>query len=211
MDRAQGSGPDCTDEAAATDPAHLTREQADAIYTTALTWRLGGKTSACSTSTAVAASTATSTVESVTSSTSGEEIEITPARAGYVAAVIAKGRQMGIGDDGIVVALMTVLQESRLNMYANSGNAESLTLPHDAVGSDHDSVGLFQQRDPWGTTADRMDASTSAGLFFERLGPWMSAHPGAPAARRPRGVQVSAFPDAYDQWGGGGPGPGRGA
>lgn len=197
---AQGSGPDCTDEAAATDPAHLTREQADAIYTTALTWRLGGKTSACSTSTAVAASTATSTVESVTSSTSGEKIEITPVRAGYVAAVIAKGRQMGIGDDGIVVALMTVLQESRLNMYANSGNAESLTLPHDAVGSDHDSVGLFQQRDSWGTTADRMDASTSAGLFFERLGPWMSAHPGASRGEAAQGVQVSAFPDAYDQW-----------
>lgn len=174
----QGSGPDCTDEAATTDPVHLTREQADAIYTTALTWRLGGKTSACSTSTTVAASTATSTVESVTSSTSGEEIEITPARAGYVAAVIAKGRQMGIGDDGIIVALMTVLQESRLNMYANSGNAESLTLPHDAVGSDHDSV----------------------GLFFERLGPWMSAHPGASHGEAAQGVQVSAFPDAYDQW-----------
>lgn len=200
---ASGTGPDCAAETASADSARLTRDQADAIYTTALAWRLGRQTSTCSTSTtaqAAPAQAASSSVTSVNSTTSGEKIEITPTRAEYVSAIIARGRQAGISDDGIVVALMVVLQESRLNMYANSGDAESLTLPHDAVGSDHDSVGLFQQRASWGSTRDRMDASTSAGLFFDRLGPWMTSHPGASPAQAAQGVQVSAFPDAYEQW-----------
>ena len=197
-----GTGPDCTTETAQASTTHLTREQADRVYSTALSWRLGRKTSTCSTAKATSASSASasSSVESVSSSTSGETIEITPARAGYVSDVITKGKQAGINDDGILAALMTILQESRLNMYANSGNPESLELPHDAVGSDHDSVGLFQQRDFWGSTVDRMNAQTSAGMFFDRLGPWMADHPGASLGEAAQGVQGSNFPDAYDQW-----------
>ena len=193
---ASGTGPDCSDTPPA-DPVGLTREQADEVYSRALARRLGSTTGTCTTrSTAPVASS----VSSVASSTSGETIELTPTRAGYVSAVIDAGRRAGASDDGIVVALMVVLQESRLSMYANSSNPESLTLPHDAVGSDHDSVGLFQQRDSWGSTAERMDASTSAALFFERLVPWMEAHAGASLGQAAQGVQVSAFPDAYDQW-----------
>lgn len=192
-----GTGPDCAP--AATAPAettHLTRDQADQVYTTALTWRLGRGQATCSTTVSV---TASSTVGSV-ASTSGEKIEVTPVRAGYVAAVIAEGKRQGVSDNGILAALMTILQESRLRMLANPGNPESLALPHDDTGSDHDSVGLFQQRDFWGSTADRMDPTRSAALFFEHLVPWMAAHPGASLGQMAQGVQVSDFPDAYDQW-----------
>lgn len=195
-----GTGPDCSTETAQADSVHLTRQQADEVYSQALSWRMGVATSTCATTASAASATASTSVSSVASSTSGETIEITPTRAGYVSAVIDSGKQAGAKDDGIVVALMVVLQESRLNMYANSGNPESLALPHDAVGHDHDSVGLFQQRDSWGSTSDRMDASTSAKLFYDRLVPWMTAHPGASLGKAAQGVQVSAFPDAYSQW-----------
>ena len=176
----------------------LTREQADAVYTTALAWRLGTASQACTT-TAATTVTGDSSVTEIASA-SGEKIEITPIRAGYVAAIIEQGKRQGANDTAIIIALMTVLQESRLNMYANSNNPESLSLPHDTVGSDHDSVGLFQQRDSWGSTADRMDATRSAQLFFERLIPWMAAHPTVTPGQAAQGIQISAFPDAYDQW-----------
>lgn len=61
------------------------------------------------------------------------------------------------------------LAESNLLIFANEYNAESLRLPHDAVGHDHDSVGMFQQRVPsWGTTHDCMDPVISCHKFMDR-------------------------------------------
>jgi LysM repeat protein len=75
------------------------------------------------------------------------------------------------------IALMTALTESGLQMYANSNNPESLKLPHDRVGSDHGSVGLFQQQvggainstANWGTTAQCMDVQYATRRFLDRL------------------------------------------
>lgn len=67
------------------------------------------------------------------------------------------------------VAIVTGMQESSLRILANSGVPESLKLPHDGVGSDHDSVGIFQQRAGWGTVEDRMDAGKSADKFLHAL------------------------------------------
>jgi hypothetical protein len=75
------------------------------------------------------------------------------------------------------IALETALTESVLRMYANANNPESLRLPHDAVGSDHGSVGLFQQQvggarnstANWGTTAELMDAKASTKKFLDAL------------------------------------------
>lgn len=72
----------------------------------------------------------------------------------------------------------------------------SFSFPHDAVGSDHDSVGLFQQRQAgWGSIAERMNPFGSAKLFFNKLNTfnWRAMAPGAAAQR----VQVSAFPGRY--------------
>jgi hypothetical protein len=88
----------------------------------------------------------------------------------YALAVIEEGRRRGITPRGIQIALSVPFVESGWKMYANSTVPASLNLPHDAVGSDHDSVGLFQQRHPmWGPLEVLMDPAKSAGLFYDRL------------------------------------------
>lgn len=105
----------------------------------------------------------------------------------------------GDAADAAQIGLMTALVESGdpMKMYANNAVPESLKYRHDAVGSDHDSVGLFQQRDngAWGTVAQRMDPYESAKLFYRELSKfdWQSMEPGDAAQK----VQRSAFPDRY--------------
>ena len=105
----------------------------------------------------------------------------------------------GDAADAAQIGLMTALVESGdpMKMYANNAVPESLNYRHDAVGSDYDSVGLFQQRDngAWGTVAQRMDPYESAKLFYRELSKfdWQSMEPGDAAQK----VQRSAFPDRY--------------
>ena len=94
----------------------------------------------------------------------------------YATAIIGEGKRRNITRRGIEIALSTALVESGLKMYANAKVPESMSLPHDAVGSDAYSVGLFQQqvvKGPngwwWGDAATCMDPALSAGLFYERL------------------------------------------
>lgn len=91
-------------------------------------------------------------------------------RTRYGLAVLAEGRRRNITPRGIQIAYAVVYVESGWKMYANSKVPDSLAIPHDAVGSDYDSVGLFQQRCPmWGPARVLMDPSLSAGLFYDRL------------------------------------------
>jgi LysM repeat protein len=86
---------------------------------------------------------------------------------------LPRGQRKRIAD----IALETALTESGLRMYANVSNPESLKLPHDAVGSDHGSVGLFQQQvggavnstADWGSTSELMDPVISAKKFLNAL------------------------------------------
>lgn len=123
----------------------------------------------------------------------------------YARAIIAEGRRRGITPQGIKIALATTLVESNLVMYANAKVPESMALPHEAVGSDGMSVGLFQQQvrqGPsgnwwWGDARTCMDPTLSAGLFYDRLARLDYNHgdPGATA----QAIQQSAFPDRYGQ------------
>jgi hypothetical protein len=140
----------------------------------------------------------------------------------YALACIKEGQRLAITPRGIQIALCVELVETNLTMYANSNDPESLVknpddtdkYPHDAVGSDHMSSGLFQQQPPWGPLADRMDATKSATIFFTvDNGPGVrgltkirdgmgrlydyndtSRTPGFYAQK----VQGSQFPDRYD-------------
>lgn len=122
----------------------------------------------------------------------------------YARAIITEGQRRGITPKGIQIALTTALVESGLRMLANEADPPSLSFPHDDVGSDHQSVGLFQQQPWWGTIACRMDAACSAGQFYGGVGTNRGltdfdynsdAHsPGSYA----QSVQISKFPDAYD-------------
>ena len=111
--------------------------------------------------------------------------------------IIQVGRELGVPDYGIVIALATAMQESSLRNI-NWG--------------DRDSVGLYQQRPSsgWGTVEQIMDQAYATRLFF--------GGPQNPNKGKTRGlldiagwqnmaltdaaqrVQISAFPKAYAKW-----------
>lgn len=142
----------------------------------------------------------------------GEAVVMDEKKLGYAATAVHVAKQHSINENGMVAMLMTILQESTFNMYANSNVPASLNLPHDAVGSDHDSTGLYQQRGAavgwaWGPLESNMDVSRSTAAFLgvsdESTAPgltdvtgWETMHPGTLA----QSVQVSAYPTHYNQW-----------
>lgn len=128
----------------------------------------------------------------------------------HAATIVEVGRQRGVPEQGIRVALAVAAQESKFRNYANDGTGQlrpeqrdvnrSLNHPHDAVGRDHGSVNVFQQQYPWWGTLDQlMDPRYAAGKFFDTLVtvPGWEALPLTVAAQR---VQRSAFPNAYARW-----------
>jgi hypothetical protein len=58
--------------------------------------------------------------------------------------VVAVGKELRLPPRAWVVATAIAMAESRLHVLANAAVAESVALPHDGLGTDHDSVGLFQ-------------------------------------------------------------------
>lgn len=120
-------------------------------------------------------------------------------------AIISEGRRRGITPRGIEIAIATGLVESNLTVYANSKVPASLAIPHDAVGCDGFSVGVFQQQVVmgangwwWGDAATCMDPTLSAGLFYARLCRLDYNGPNSPGSYA-QAVQSSAFPDRYDE------------
>ena len=68
---------------------------------------------------------------------------------------------------------------------------------HSLPFGDRDSIGLFQQRDSWGSYAQRMNPVWASEQFIRKAvaqnRPWMSA------GQLAQDVQVSAYPERYDQ------------
>jgi hypothetical protein len=120
-----------------------------------------------------------------------------PGAGDYVGWIAKAAKDKGLPFAGAVVGVGTSLTEAGnpIKMWANNAVPESLKFPHDAVGSDHDSVGIFQQRPSWGSVADLMDPYKSAGLFYNALTAfdWQSM-PAGDAAQK---VQRSAYPAKY--------------
>ncbi|MEU5906949.1 hypothetical protein ABZ780_21565 [Micromonospora sp. NPDC047467] len=114
--------------------------------------------------------------------------------------IVDVGLELKMPRRALVVALATAMQESNLYNLASDVLPESTRYPHQGSGSDHDSVGLFQQRPSsgWGTVAELMRPSYAARAFYTALNEipgWqdMSVTSAAQA------VQISAYPDAYAQ------------
>ncbi|MFI7657356.1 hypothetical protein ACIBTW_00605 [Micromonospora parva] len=114
--------------------------------------------------------------------------------------IVDVGLEMKMPRRALVVALATAMQESNLYNLASDVLPESAQYPNQGSGSDHDSVGLFQQRPSsgWGTVAQLMRPSYAARAFYSALNEipgWqdMSVTSAAQA------VQISAYPDAYAQ------------
>ncbi|MET4053445.1 LysM repeat protein [Frigoribacterium sp. PvP054] len=143
------------------------------------------------------ATTATTVVASTSAAPLAVSATLTAEQAGNARTIISVGRQLGVGDRAIVVALAAAAQESSLR-----------NLDH----GDRDSLGLFQQRPStgWGTPAQLRDPVHATKLFFGGatnpnpgktrglldVRGWQSMSLTAAA----QAVQYSAFPDAYAKW-----------
>ena len=122
------------------------------------------------------------------------------------AVVINEGRRLRVPTQGIVIALAVANQESRFLNYANDGRGgdlapdqrgieRSLGLPHEAVGSDHGSLGVFQQQWPWwGAMSDLMNPAQAAGKFYRALLDGVGMGSRMPVTVAAQRVQRSAFP-----------------
>ncbi|GIJ40528.1 M23 family metallopeptidase [Micromonospora andamanensis] len=138
----------------------------------------------------------------VTSLPDGEAPDVgkwSGAQVANATVIVTVGRGRQIPARGYVIALATAMQESTLRNLANSGVPESLALPHEGVGSDHDSVGLFQQRPGWGSVRDRMTPSYAATKFYEvlaRVDGWERMR----LTDAAQAVQRSGYPEEYQKW-----------
>ena len=116
-------------------------------------------------------------------------------QAANVAVIVSVVAGRGLPTRVARICLITVLAETL---------ARNLGYGDDAGP---DSCGMYQQRDPWGPRADRLDPAKSTAMFLDGGATagtdgllsfdWQSMDDGAAAQR----VQRSAFPDRYNQFG----------
>lgn len=124
-------------------------------------------------------------------------VDLSPEQAANAALIIRIGRELGVSDRGIAIALATGMVESGLR---------------NLDGGDRDSLGIFQQRPStgWGAPSQIQDADRSTRVFY--------GGPHDPNGQVTRGlldipgwetmsftsaaqaVQISAYPDRYGQW-----------
>ncbi|MDF2554622.1 MAG: LysM repeat [Microbacterium sp.] len=124
-------------------------------------------------------------------------LELDAEQIGNAQLIIRIGRELGVSDRGIVIALGTAMQESWLR---------------NLDWGDRDSQGLFQQRPAsgWGNADEVRDPDRSTRAFFGGAGdpngtrtrglldiPGWESMAYADAAQA---VQISAYPDRYAQW-----------
>jgi cell wall-associated NlpC family hydrolase len=118
-------------------------------------------------------------------------IQDAAAANGRVVAAVAVARG---GDQAAVIALITGLAESGLRVLANPNDPAGNAYPSQGVGSDHASLGIFQQQPWWGTAPARMEPVASTNIFLDHLlaiPNWQAAPPWLAAQQ----VQTSAFSD----------------
>lgn len=105
--------------------------------------------------------------------------------------IISVGRSLGASQRDILIALMAAFQESGIRSL-NYG--------------DRDSIGIFQQRNAWGSRAARLDPYQSARMFFlggaqgQRGLLDFGNRGNMSLTQAAQAVQVSAFPSAYAKW-----------
>lgn len=118
-------------------------------------------------------------------------------QAGNASTIIRVGRDLGVPDRAIAIALATAMVESSMRNLSSG---------------DRDSLGLFQQRPSmgWGTPEQAVDPDRSTRVFYGG-----SADPNGQASRglldipgwealrftdAAQTVQISAYPERYGQW-----------
>jgi hypothetical protein len=117
----------------------------------------------------------------------GLSMTVTTEQVANAATIAQVGRDRGLPERAVVIALATAQQESRLR-----------NLDY----GDRDSLGLFQQRPSagWGSAQQVQDPVYAAEKFYDHL----VVVPGWDTGRLTdvaQAVQRSGFPEAYQQWG----------
>lgn len=117
--------------------------------------------------------------------------DLSPVQSRNARIITGVAVQRGLDKQAAEIAIATALSETGLLNYANDGTSDlyaseidrplsdveravarrSLDYPHDEVGSNLDSIGLFQQRPTtgWGPPERLIVPATAAGLFYDRL------------------------------------------
>lgn len=168
-------------------------------------------------------------IDCITGAVTGPVPGLTPAQAKNAAAIVTVGSTRRLPKVAVEIAVAVAIAESELLNYANDGTstdrgyfddghrplnpteravaALSMGLPHDAVGHNLDSCGLFQQRPSagWGTPAELMNPATSAGKFFDALAkvagwqgmaPWTAAQTVQGSNSSDGGIYKAAYQQA---------------
>ncbi|GAA1987497.1 hypothetical protein GCM10009777_22360 [Microbacterium pumilum] len=111
--------------------------------------------------------------------------------------IVRVGRELGVPDRGIAIALGTAMQESSMRNLDRG---------------DRDSLGLFQQRPStgWGTAAEVSDPVRAVKAFYGGASDPNGSRTkglldipgwqGLTFAQAAQAVQISAYPDAYAKW-----------
>lgn len=131
------------------------------------------------------------------SATAGQVVALSDEMRANAQLIVRIGRQQGVPDYGIVIALAAAAQESGLRNVRYG---------------DRDSLGLFQQRPStgWGTPDQVLDPSRATLAFYGGAGNpnkgrtrglldirgWSSLS----VTQAAQAVQISAYPDAYAKW-----------
>lgn len=145
---------------------------------------------------------------------SGDSITLNATQIIRMSQVCSNGSQIaGINRAAALIAGIAGMTESSLRNLSNPTYPETAGLPDiDGEGSDHDSVGIWQMRPAsgWGTPTECATISYEVAAFFGGPGSpnngspaglldisgWQTMTPGQAA----QAVEVSAFPDRYDNY-----------
>nr|WP_240978432.1 hypothetical protein [Planctomonas sp. JC2975] len=127
------------------------------------------------------------TVDAATAATSQPVAGYSGDQLANAAAIMNAATGLGLDAQAQTIGVMTAMGESGLRILDHGDQAGP------------DSRGLFQQRNNWGSLADRMDATKSALLFFQALAKvpgWETMTPTAAA----HAVQGNADPNYYAKY-----------
>ena len=159
-------------------------------------------------------------------SSSAQVADLSPVQSRNARIITGVAIERGLDRQAAEIAVATALAESGLINYANDGTSElyaseidrpltdieravarrSLDYPHDEVGNNLDSVGLFQQRPTtgWGAPEKLIDPRSATGLFYDRLikvPDWQSGVPWqtAQAVQRSPSANGAIYQASYDR------------
>ena len=169
---------------------------------------------------------ATTTDDCPPAAVAGTAPGLDPAQEANAKTVVGVALGRGLGSTGAAIAVAAALAESSLYNYANDGTStlvgsaegrqlndaeravarQSLTYPHDKVGNNLDSIGLFQQRPMtgWGSPDQLINPATATGKFLDRMvtvANWQTASPWT-VAQKVQGSPSSdggIYRDSYQQ------------